>query len=273
AGSVGASISIWILCGVWSGIGAYIYVELGVLITKSGADYAYLMEAFGPAIGFIRLWIESMVIRPVAVTIKALTFALYVVRPFYPDCEPPDGTVELLAITMIMVLCAINCYSMTAVKKLQDWFTVAKLLALLTVFANKVYGKLSFLMSLFVAVSTFGSANGNIMMSSRLFYCGAREGQMPTFLAMTNKRLRTPLPATIFLCFMSALYLLLSSNVFVLINASQTTVWVSYIFAALALLVLRYKMPDADRPVKHSALKAFSIYRKASPIPTAMSNG
>ncbi|PIO59687.1 hypothetical protein TELCIR_18841, partial [Teladorsagia circumcincta] len=132
AGSVGASIIIWILCGFWCGLGGYIYVELGVLITKSGADYAYLMEAFGPLIGFIRLWIESIVIRPVAVTVKALTFALYVVRPFYPDCEPPDGTVELLAVSMIMVLCGINCYSMTAVKRLQDWFTIAKVLALLT---------------------------------------------------------------------------------------------------------------------------------------------
>ncbi|KAK6053160.1 Asc-type amino acid transporter 1 domain protein, partial [Cooperia oncophora] len=253
-----------------------------------------------------------------------------------------------------VLLCGINCYSVKAVARLQDWFTIAKVLALLTViltsgyllifgksmywdsfdhifegnfrtfgsaavafysglfayqgwaylntiteelinprrnlplaflismtivtvvyvlynialyvvlspdeiilhpaasvtYANKIYGKFSFIMSLFVAISTFGSANGSLMMSSRLFFCGAREGQMPVILAMTNKHFRTPIPSVILMSMLAIGYILLSSNVFVLINASQTTVWVAYTLAGVALLVLRYKMPDAYRPIK-----------------------
>lgn len=70
-------------------MGAWSYAELGTLIRKSGGDYAYIMEAFGPFLAFVRLWIEAMVVRPCTITIVALTFAIYVLKPLYPDCESP----------------------------------------------------------------------------------------------------------------------------------------------------------------------------------------
>ncbi|KHJ92609.1 hypothetical protein OESDEN_07501 [Oesophagostomum dentatum] len=62
-GSVGSSLLMWVLCGIWCGLGSYIYAELGAMITKSGGDYAYIMEAFGPFLAFLRFWIESVVVR------------------------------------------------------------------------------------------------------------------------------------------------------------------------------------------------------------------
>lgn len=44
-------------------MGAYCYAELGTLIRKSGGDYAYITVAFGPFLGFIRMWIEAIVVR------------------------------------------------------------------------------------------------------------------------------------------------------------------------------------------------------------------
>ena len=96
-GSVGFSLVVWVLCGLFSMVGAYCYAELGTAIVRSGADYAYMLEAFGPFIAFLRLWVECIIVRPCSQAIVALTFAYYVIQPLFPDCEQPAIAVRLLA--------------------------------------------------------------------------------------------------------------------------------------------------------------------------------
>ena len=96
-GSPGLSLIIWLLCGLYSMVGAYCYAELGTTITRSGADYAYMYEAFGPFVAFIRLWVECIIVRPCTTAIVALTFSYYVIEPLFPDCEQPDLAVKILA--------------------------------------------------------------------------------------------------------------------------------------------------------------------------------
>lgn len=88
-------------------IGAYCYAELGTMIRKSGADYAYIMETFGPFLAFIRLWVECLIVRPCSQAIVALTFSVYVLKPFFPECDPPDSATRLLAVCCICKLQAI----------------------------------------------------------------------------------------------------------------------------------------------------------------------
>lgn len=38
---------------------------------------------------------------PCTAAIVAITFAIYMMRPFYPDCDPPPGMVQLLAALLL----------------------------------------------------------------------------------------------------------------------------------------------------------------------------
>ncbi|KAL2076963.1 hypothetical protein ACEWY4_027448 [Coilia grayii] len=100
-GAVGPSLCVWAACGVLATLGALCYAELGTMITKSGGEYPYLMEAFGPLLGFLYSWTTIMVIKPSSFAIIALSCAEYAATPFYPACTPPQLVIKSLAAAFI----------------------------------------------------------------------------------------------------------------------------------------------------------------------------
>ena len=138
-GSVNLSLVVWSICGIFTMFGAYCYAELGCMIRKSGADYAYIHTTFGPLAAFVRLWIECVIVRPCTGAIQSLTFALYLTKPFFPDCDPPDDALRLIAAVCLCFLCFVNCYSVKWATKVQDYFTYAKVLALMIIMGTGIY--------------------------------------------------------------------------------------------------------------------------------------
>ncbi|XP_057316623.1 b(0,+)-type amino acid transporter 1-like [Hydractinia symbiolongicarpus] len=127
-GSLGLSLVVWVLCGIIALFGALCYAELGTAIPKSGAEYAYLFEAFGPIPAFLFSWTGTLVIRPSAAAIISMIFAEYVARPFYnDDQEVPVMVIKLLAFFCIAIITSINCVSVRWAVIIQNVFTYAKL--------------------------------------------------------------------------------------------------------------------------------------------------
>lgn len=167
-GSVGLSLVVWMASGVFSMIGAYCYAELGCMITKTGADYAYIMESFGPFVAFLRLWVECMIVRPCSQAVVALTFSFYVLRPIFPDCEPPDAPVRFLAVLCICLLTFVNCWDVKWSTRVQDLFTFGKLFALTIIIGTGLvqlgYGQTQYF--------TFEGSESDVTKIALSFYSG-----------------------------------------------------------------------------------------------------
>ncbi|CAK5078369.1 unnamed protein product [Meloidogyne enterolobii] len=350
--SVGWSLVVWVICGLFSAIGAYCYAELGTFIRESGGDYAYVLAAFGPLCGFLRMWIECIIVRPCTITAVAITFSTYILQPFFPNCKLPPYAPQLLAAAVIILLCLINCKSVKFVTKIQNIFTIAKLGALTLIiitglvlllygdpyrdsfnkpfeipegigagqiaiafysglwayngwnylnfiteemvnpvrdlplailiscslstlfyvlanvafyagtspeelltsnaiavtFANKFYGIFAFIMPLLVAGSCFGTVNGVMLTSSRLFFVAGRNEHMPSILSFINPYWNTPVPAVLFTAILSLAYLLLSDNIYTLINYVQIVNWLAIGVATAGLMWMRISKPPRDYP-------------------------
>ncbi|KAA0199054.1 hypothetical protein HAZT_HAZT001200 [Hyalella azteca] len=132
-GSVGMSLIVWVVCGLLSMVGALCYAELGTSIPKSGGDYAYINEGFGSLPAFLFLWDANLIFVPTTNAIMALTFANYVLQPFFPGCEMPDNAIRLIAALAICLLTFINSWNVRITTKLQDVFMVTKIAALLMI--------------------------------------------------------------------------------------------------------------------------------------------
>ncbi|XP_017111656.1 b(0,+)-type amino acid transporter 1 isoform X1 [Drosophila elegans] len=132
-GSVGVSFIIWLACGVLSLLGALAYAELGTMNTSSGAEWAYFMDAYGPAPAFLFSWVSTLVLKPSQMAIICLSFAQYAVEAFVTDCDPPRGVVKMVALVAIVMILFVNCYSVNLGMAVQNVFTAAKLVAVVVV--------------------------------------------------------------------------------------------------------------------------------------------
>ena len=127
----------------------------------------------------------------------------------------------------------------------------------------KVIGFMSWIIPVFVSLSCFGSVNGSIFTSSRLFFVGAREGQLPNVLAMISTKKLTPVPAIMFNCLMTLVYLC-AGDIWSLITYFSFFNWLCVGMSILGLIIWRFKYPEMERPVKFHIALPFIFFAAAA---------
>ncbi|XP_046870067.1 solute carrier family 7 member 8a, partial [Hypomesus transpacificus] len=91
----------------------------------------------------------------------------------------------------------------------------------------------------------------SLSLCTRLFFAGAREGHLPSLLAMIHVKRCTPIPALLFTC-LSTLLMLCTSDMYTLINYVGFINYLFYGVTVAGQIVLRIKEPDIHRPIKIS---------------------
>jgi len=250
SGSIGLSLIIWIVSGLLSLVGALCYAELGTMIPKSGGDYAYILDAFGPLPSFLYLWSALLVIMPTGNAITALTFANYVLEPFYPECEPPTDAVRIIAAMLICLLTAVNCQNVKMAAKVQEVFSITKVLALvLIIIAGLIHmiGGNAQNLSLETMMQDTTTSPGRIALS---FYSGLFSYAGWNYLNFVTEELKEPnknLPRAIYISLpmITIIYVLANVAYFAVLSPTEllSSSAVAVTFGNKLFGVMRWIMP------------------------------
>ena len=123
SGSIGSALVIWVICGFIATISSLCYIELGLLVEESGAEYSYCNSAFGQLIGFLIGWTNIILCKParyfqhghslfqekyLSLSVIVVAFAEYTSAPFYPGCAAPELLKKFLAITALLFISIVN---------------------------------------------------------------------------------------------------------------------------------------------------------------------
>ena len=109
-GSFGLTLVAWVIGGLIALAGGLCYIELGVVIRKSGGEYPIIRtaysfnnkcERFGKVLAFLFLWTSVLVLRTVGAAIVLLTCAHYLSQPFYIGSQAPQSLITVLALGVL----------------------------------------------------------------------------------------------------------------------------------------------------------------------------
>jgi APA family basic amino acid/polyamine antiporter len=124
----------WVFGGLVALAGGLLYAELAARRPDLNGQYAYLRDAYHPAIAFMYGWGLLLVIQTGGMAAVAITFARYFL--VISRLQVPEGLVAVLALAL---LTAINCCGVRAGSNVQSALMLLKIAAIAAVAATGLW--------------------------------------------------------------------------------------------------------------------------------------
>ena len=127
-------LGAWVIGGVVALAGAFIWAELASIRPAVGGQYAYIRDAFHPAVAFLYGWTLLLVTQSGGMAAVAVTFAMY-----FRELTGSTLSTGVIATTALAALTVVNCWGVRAGSNLQSGFMVTKILAILSLIAAGLF--------------------------------------------------------------------------------------------------------------------------------------
>lgn len=135
--SVGSNqwmLILWVVGGVTAVCGALTLAELSAALPRTGGDYVYLYEAYGPLPAFLSGWVSYLIGFAGPGAAAAFGSAKYLLAPFHGEGTDVVLIERLLATALILGFAGLHVLGRRQTAQVQGWITAIKL-ALLVGFA------------------------------------------------------------------------------------------------------------------------------------------
>ena len=117
-----ALIMLWVIGGLISICGAFVYGELASVFPRSGGEYNLLSNIYHPAIGFIAGWVSITVGFAAPVALSAMTLGIYL-QDLFPQIDALR-----VSIAVIIFITIIHSISIKYGSLFQSFFTSFKII-------------------------------------------------------------------------------------------------------------------------------------------------
>jgi APA family basic amino acid/polyamine antiporter len=115
----------WLVGGLTALAGAFIYAELAVLRPNIGGQYAYLRDAYHPAVAFLYGWALLLVMQTGGMAAVAVTFARY-----FREIATTSLSESLIACLALALLSIVNCFGVRFGSTVQSTLMLLKIAVL-----------------------------------------------------------------------------------------------------------------------------------------------
>ena len=122
---------LWVIGGTLALLGALCYAELGAMMPRAGAEYVYLRETYGPAVGFMSAFVSLVAGFSAPIAAATKSFVIYLAHFFPVLAEDPTvggvvAVIDLIAVGLVWLLVAIHVRAVQSGTGFNDFMTVFK---------------------------------------------------------------------------------------------------------------------------------------------------